>query len=297
MSNIFITSATGYIGEAVANALLENGYNVSALAYRDASAEKLEARGIKVYRGSLKEVDTYKEALKLADVVIHTAAVNDSDFAQYDTLTVDTILDELKGTNKTFIYTSGTWVLGDTGSILADEKTPTNPIAIVAFRALNEQKVVQAAKEGIKSIVIRPTIVFGNEQGIVAQLINHARESGESSYIGNGENHWSYIHVQDLAQLYVQAVKRGVAGAIYHASNGQSVNGRELAELVAKAARVETKRGLTSHEAREKYGFLAEAYSLNQQIDSTLARRELVWEPVIELSVETITNKKLAAVK
>ena len=297
MSNIFITSATGYIGEAVANALLENGHTVSALAYREASAEKLEARGIKVYRGSLKDAATYKEALKLADVVIHTAAVNDTDFAQYDTLTVDTILDALKGTNKTFIYTSGTWVLGDTGSILADEKTPTNPIALVAFRALNEQKVVQAAKDGIKSIVIRPTIVFGNGQGIVAQLINSAKESGESSYIGNGENHWSYIHVQDLAHLYVQAVKRGVAGAIYHASNGQSVNGRELAELVAKAAQVETKRGLTSHEAREKFGFLAEAYSLNQQIDSTLARRELVWEPIIELSLETIANKKLAAVK
>lgn len=75
------------------------------------------------------------------------------------------------------------------------------------------------------------------------------------------------------------------------------MNGRELAELVAKAAHVETKRGLTSHEAREKYGFLAEAYSLNQQIDSTLARRELVWEPIIELSLETITNKKLAVVK
>ncbi|MFX5714072.1 NmrA family NAD(P)-binding protein, partial [Acinetobacter baumannii] len=72
MSNIFITSATGYIGEAVASALLESGHAVSALAYRDASAEKLEARGIKVYRGNLKDVATYKEALKLADVVIHT---------------------------------------------------------------------------------------------------------------------------------------------------------------------------------------------------------------------------------
>lgn len=296
MANIFLTSATGYIGEAVA-AALQSRHTISALAYSEQPADKLQRSGIKVYRGDLKDTATYKDALKEADVVIHTAAVYGPDFAKYDTLTVDTILAALKGTGKTFIYTSGTWVLGDTGSVLADEKTPTNPIALVAFRAANEEKVVNAAKSGVHTIVIRPTIVFGNEKGIVGQWIKQARETGESTYVGNGDNYSSYIHIDDLAQLYVSAIESGAAGSIYHGSNGQPVKGRELAELVAKAAPVETKRGLTGDETREKYGPLAEAFSLNQHIDNTRAKLELGFSPKYLLNLETIGKKELVTTK
>src|SRR5262249_19374236 len=154
MSKVFLTSATGYIGEAVAQAFKKKGYEVSALARNDRSAEQLQKAGVKPVRGDLKEPQTYTEAVRNAEIDVHTAATNDADYAKYDGLAVDTILKTFEGTKNTFIYTSGVWVLGNTGDKHADEKAQYNPINLVAWRPEHEQRVLNAAKNGLKTIVI-----------------------------------------------------------------------------------------------------------------------------------------------
>src|SRR5438552_10784283 len=104
MAKVFLTSGTGYIGAAVAQAFKQKGYEVTAIARNDRAHEQLQKAGIKPLRGDLKDAQTYTEAVRDADVVIHTAATNDADYAKYDALAVDTILQAVEGTKKTFIY-------------------------------------------------------------------------------------------------------------------------------------------------------------------------------------------------
>lgn len=298
MAKYFLTSGTGYIGFAAAKAAKEAGHDVTALARSDESAARLEEFGIKVQRGDIKRPETYKDILKQFDVVIHTAAAYGPDFAQVEEQTVKAVVEALKGTNKTFIYTSGVWVLGNTGDKPATEESQTNnALPLVAWRPQVEQHVVAAAKEGVKTIVLRPGIVYGNGGGIVAQVYEIAKATGNAPVIGNGDNRWSLVHVDDLAQLYVLAAEKAPAGTILHGSDEAPLKQREIAELVAKAAGVPGKVQVqTIEEARKNFGAFADGLALDQHVNAPKTRSLLNWQPkAAKLAQELTQNVKQLA--
>src|SRR5712692_5738855 len=156
--NVFLTGATGYIGSAVAEAVIAAGHSVKGLARSDAAAGQMSLKGITPWRGDLTSPAALAEGVKAADGVIHAGTTNDG---RLDREAVRAMLDALPGAGKPFIYTSGIWVLGNTGNKPADESAPLNPIALVAWRPAVEAMVLVSAKRGFLSVVIRPAVVFG----------------------------------------------------------------------------------------------------------------------------------------
>lgn len=279
MANLFITNATGYIGSAVAEQFKARGYQVTALARTDKAVQQLEQRGYKAYRGDLRIPEEFVQAAKEADVIIHTAATNDKDFGTVDQAATEALLNALKGTDKTFVYTSGTWVLGSTGNIHADETTAANPIPVVAWRVELEKKVQEAKNYGVRSIVIRPTVVYGREGGLIASFYATAQKDGYARYIGEGQNHVSLVHIDDLANLYVIAVERAEAGSLLHASNDAPYTLKQIAELVATAGGLDGKvKSWPIEEARSIYGPAVDGFVLDQKIESKKTRDALGWQ-------------------
>src|ERR1039458_6104731 len=84
------------------------------------------------------------EGARNADAVIHTALAAAADTGQVDRAAVKAIVGALSQFNRPFIYTSGCWVVGDTGDKVADEDTPLAPTPLVAWRPANEQLVLAA---------------------------------------------------------------------------------------------------------------------------------------------------------
>lgn len=279
MANLFITNATGYIGSAVAEQFKSRGYEVTALARSDKAVEEITKRGYKAYRGDLRKPQEFEQAVKEADIVIHTAATNDQEFGKVDQAATEAILNALKGTNKTFIYTSGVWVLGNTGNVLADETTPVNPIPVVAWRPAVEQKVIEAKNYGIRSIVIRPTVVYGRGGGLIASFYATAQKDGYARYVGKGENHVSLIHIDDLANLYLLAAENAPAGALLHASNETPRTLKQIAELVAASTgQPGNVKEWPIEEARKIYGAAVDGFVLDQRIESKKTRDSLGWQ-------------------
>lgn len=293
MSKLFITNATGYIGSAVAKHFKQKGYEVTALARNEDAVRRLTEVGIKAHQGDLQRPDSYLDAVRNTDIVIHTASTNDANFAQYDELTVNSIIEALAGTNKTFIYTSGTWVLGDTAGQPANEETPYNPLPLVAFRPKVEKRVLDAAEKDIRTIVIRPAIVYGQNRGIIAGLFEQARKDGKVRYIGKGTNHWSFVNVEDLAELYLAAAERGSAGSLFNASNGEFLTTREVAEHVANAAGIPNKiESWTLEEARQVLHSFADGFAVDQKIDASRALRVLGWQAKRPSLVQHLATEK-----
>ena len=169
---IFLTGASGYIGTAVAERLRAAGHQVTALARSDATAAKLESAGIKAVRGDFADPESVGSAAGSADGVISMATTYDPSI---DGPAIDAILDALAGSNKPFVYTSGIWSHGDTGSKVVDETWPPNPAELVRWRQKVEDRVLEGAKRGIRSVVIRPAIVYGRGGGIPAGFVESAR--------------------------------------------------------------------------------------------------------------------------
>jgi nucleoside-diphosphate-sugar epimerase len=272
---VFVTGATGYVGTAVAEALRAAGHDVLGLARSEEAARKLEAGGCTALRGSLADADVLARGAREADATIHLAATGAADQAEVDTAAVRVMLDALAGGGTPFVYTSGVWVLGSTGDATADEDAPTNAASIVAWRPAVERMVGDAAARGIRSVVIRPGVVYGRGGGTPASFIASGRKKGVVRYVGDGSQRWPFVHVDDLARLYVLALD-APAGTVLNAA-GPSLPVREVAEAAARAtgARAES---WPLEDARARLGVYADALALDQQVSSGRAEA-LGWHP------------------
>src|ERR1700758_2095932 len=77
--HVFVTGASGWIGSATVDELLAAGHQITGLARSDASAAALEAKGVRVRRGDLDDLESIRAGAEAAEAVIHLA--NKHDFA------------------------------------------------------------------------------------------------------------------------------------------------------------------------------------------------------------------------
>jgi nucleoside-diphosphate-sugar epimerase len=290
---VFLTGATGYIGSAVAERLRAAGHQLTALARSDASAAKLESAGIQPIRGDFSDPKSVGSAADAADGVISLATTYDP---AIDGPAIDAILEALAGSNKPFIYTSGIWSHGDTGGKVVDETSPPNPAELVRWRQKVEQRVVDGARRGIRSVVIRPAIVYGRGGGIPAGFVDSARKEGAARYVGTGRNRWPLVHVDDLADLYLLALEKAPPGTLLLGVHGPS---RPVSDIAAAASRGAGAGGRTVatplEEARKKIGAYADALALDQQASGQRAQDLLGWKPRRPDALEDLERGSYAA--
>jgi nucleoside-diphosphate-sugar epimerase len=274
---VFLTGASGYIGSTVAERLRAAGHRLTGLARSDAAAARLMDAGVTPIRGDFAEPRSVGAAAGQADGVISMATTYDP---AIDGPAVDAILEALAGSNKPFIYTSGIWAHGDTGGKVVDESSPPRPAELVKWRQAVEDRVLSAARRGIRTIVIRPAIVYGRGGGIPAGFVESARSQGAARYVGTGENRWPFVHVDDLADLYALALEKAPPGTLLLGVSGPSYR---VGEVAAAASRGAGAAGRTTawplDEARQKLGGSADALVLDQQASGKKARELLGWRP------------------
>ena len=299
MKTVFVTGASGYIGAAVAAAFRAEGYRVAGLARSDASVARLTASGIDAVRGDLRDPATFLDAVGAADVVVHAGATADADFQTVDQASVEAILGALAGTGKTFIYTSGSWILGSTGDPGADEDAPTKPLPANTFRVALEHRIRTAAGTDVRSMIIRPGFVYGRGGGIIAGFVRQAVQERLVRHVGTGTNRVSVVHVDDLAKLYVLAAQKGTPGAIYHGVSGAPLPYRDLAHSVAALAGLPADQveSWPVDEARKVLGWYADGFLMDSHLTSGKTQAALGWSPARSYVTEELARESDAAAR
>jgi len=269
--NVLLTGSTGYIGSAVLDALLGRGHDVLAVVRSEAAAQKLAGSGATAVVGDLGDREWLAAALRGVDGAIHLAAASDGTSAQLDDGVIDAVLAAFAGTDKPYLHTSGIWIWGEGADLT--EQTPQQPPAIVTWRVAREQRLLDA---DVRATVVAPGIVYGHGGGIpVGVVAGGARdEDGALLLVGDGTQHWTTVHVEDLADLYVLALEAGGPGGRLIAASGQNPTAREVAEAVGGAVRAES-----ADATRARLGTaFADALLLDQQATGSRARA-LGWRP------------------
>lgn len=278
---ILVTGATGYIGAVVAETLAERGHAVVAAARTAVAEAELLARGYEAFRAGLHDPAALGAAAAACDATIHAAATQDDDMGPVEQAAVRAVLARLEGTGAPFIYTSGVWVYGSApaGRVL-DEDSPTDPVETFSWRPALEAEVVAAATAGVRTIVIRPGMVYGRGGGPLNQFAGMA-DAGVPRYVGDGSNHWTLVHVDDLAELYALALERAPAGMLVNGVIGPPLHVRDMAEAATAGA------GFTAapvawpvaDAAVELGEVTAEAVTRDHRISGERARALLGWGP------------------
>ena len=292
---VFVTGASGYIGGSVAAALRGAGHQIVGLVRSAQKAPQVQALGIEAASGTLDDGALLARLARDADAVVHAA---DADHRS----AVDAMLAALAGSGKAFIHTSGSSIVGDqawgeaSGKTYEDE-TPFTPGPGRTARVAVNQRVLAAAREGVRAAVVSPSLIYGPGRGAhresiqVPRLAALARKSGVARHVGRGENLWSNVHIDDLADLYLRVLAHAPAGASYYAENGEC-SMRRLCEAISRALGWDGRtQGMSKQEAIAEFGEgpAAYTYGSNSRVRATRARRELGWAPRHDALLESLT--------
>jgi nucleoside-diphosphate-sugar epimerase len=269
---VLLTGATGYIGGRVAAELSAAGHQVVAVARSDSGERQLRALGHTTARGDLGQPSSLVAAAAGCDGVVHLAATQDDGMETAELASVRAFLTGLAA-GTAFVYTSGVWVYPSAppGELL-DERSATDPVSLYAWRPALEAEVVAAAR--LRTIVIRPAMVYGRGGGPLTQFSEMADDDGVPRYVGGGANHWTLVHVDDLAQLYRLALERAVAGTLLNGAVGEPVAVRDLAAADSAGRGLAGPRAWPADEAAAVDGV-----TRDHRISGERARTLLGWRP------------------
>jgi nucleoside-diphosphate-sugar epimerase len=278
---VLVTGGSGHVGAALVPDLLQAGHEVIGLARSDTSAAVLEQRGAKVARGDLADLDSLRRAASTAEGVIHLAfdheamMVGDIDGAgATDLAAVQALAEGLGGDGKPLVGTSGTLLLSG-----LDRAATEDDVIDGGYRVDTENLIVSLADRGVRSSVLRlPPVVHSSldKYGFIPILINIARTTGRSGYVGEGANRWPAGHTLDVARLYRLAVEGAPAGSRLHAVDDEGIPFRQIAETISRHLGVPT-ASIPADEVPAHFGFVPVA--LDNPTASTRTRALLGWKP------------------
>jgi nucleoside-diphosphate-sugar epimerase len=278
---VFLTGGTGYVGSAIRDALVRAGHEVTAVVRTPEKARLVTAEGARAIVADLAAPATYRTAADAHDVLVHAAETKPAERQAVDRIAIDTLLAAAHEGRRPrlFVYTSGVWVLGNTPRP-AGEDAPVDPVPHVAWRPGHERLVLDSAANGLRTIVVRPGIVFGGQGGIVGDLLKDA-SNGLIRVIGDGTNRWPLVYDRDLGDLYVRLIASADASGIYHANDEGDERVNDIVEDIAEHMPVRPDvRHMPIKEARLKLGPKADALALDQVVRSARARA-LGWAPTL----------------
>jgi len=275
---VTLTGATGFIGSHILAELHAHGHEVTALVRDDAQADAVASKGATPAIVDLRDRPAVVNTLNDADGAIHTASPGDATSADLDSAVVDAAIEAFDGTGKPYLHISGLWVYGANPSITED--SPLDAPAMVSWKEPIERRVLDAS--GMRGVVIVSSLAYGDGGGGIPGLLlgSPLDPDGNLIMLGTGRQHWSTVHVADLADLFRRVLESDSARGYYVVGNGLSPTVADLTEAAAVAAGAPGAVSGSDEEARSRLGdYFAEVLLLDQGTAATKARTELGWLP------------------
>lgn len=278
---VFVTGATGFVGSAVVQELRDAGHRVLGLVRSDASAQALALTGAEVHCGSIDDLESLRAGAAACDAVIHTAF--DHDFSRFaencvrDRVAIEALGAAIEGSSRPLLVTSG--LAMQAAGRPGHEGDDCLPVSEGYPRA-SEPTALALAARGVNAAVVRlsPTVHGAGDHGFVPILIDLARRTGRSAYIGEGMNAWSAVHRRDAAVVYRRAIEAPRAGARWHAVAEERLLFKDIAAAIGEQLGVPVV-SLSAEEAPAHFGWFTKFAGLDLAATSAVTREALGWTP------------------
>jgi farnesol dehydrogenase len=246
---IFITGATGYIGNNLALRLANEGNTVHALCRNAAKQQLLQHDNIKLFDGDITDAVSIEKAMQGCEQVYHLAAfarVWAKDPSVFYKLNVDgtrNVLNAARANNiSRIVFTSTGGVLGP-----SKDKPVTEDDARIGdvFNEYEDSKTKAEAlcKQYVSDynmhiVIVNPPRVYGpgieSESNAVSKLIKLYIKGKWKIIPGDGKRTGSYVYVDDIVNGHILAMQKGRAGERYILS-GVNASYNQFFAMLAKA--------------------------------------------------------------
>jgi nucleoside-diphosphate-sugar epimerase len=278
---VLLLGATGSIGSAVTAELIRHGYDLTALARSDTSAETLKAQGVGVLRGDIRSPEAWVPAVRNADAVVHMASTFSDDMEAVDTRLTAALLAEIGAAPQPvrLVYTGGCWLFGATGERIANETSPFDPIP--AFRWMIDNAAMLDGAANTQAVIVHPAMVYHRDGGVLWRFLDGVRDHGRAEVWGALETRWPVVHRDDLAVLYRLILEHGYPGDSSCAAAEDGVWVGDMAAAVHRRFGIDAEPLVRpTADVMAQHGDWALGPTLDQQMSGAKAMRDLGWQPI-----------------
>ena len=240
-----VTGATGFVGAAVARALLREGWEVRALARRGSDRTNLAQLRVEVAEGDLNVGATIDPALEGCQALFHVAA----DYRLCAPNPAELYRTNVEGTRYLLaaarrmgigkiVYTSSVATMGiPADGSPGDEHTPVALAAMIGHykrsKFLAEAVAIEAAHAGVPVVIVNPSTPVGPgdiKPTPTGRLVLDAAAGRMPAYVDTGLN---IVHVDDVAAGHLLAYHRGEVGQRY-ILGGEDMTLQQMLEYIAQ---------------------------------------------------------------
>ncbi len=246
MATVLITGGTGLIGTAITKALVDKGYTVYIL-----TRKARPSHGNLIYKEWNVRAQTIDEtAISEADFIVHLAGANVADGRWTDKRKGEIVDSRVKSgglviksvktiPNKVQAVISASAI----GWYGADPQVP-NPKPFIETDSADssflgstceqwEAAIKPVTELGKRLVIFRTGIVLSNEGGAYAEF-KKPLNAGAATVLGNGKQVISWIHIDDMVKLYIEAIENEAWQGIYNAVAPLPVTNKQLILEMAK---------------------------------------------------------------
>jgi len=244
-----ITGGTGFLGRAMINQLLEQGYKVRN--YSRSSAPDLEKRGVEMHSGDLQDLPSLEKAMRGCDVVFHVAARvgfwgDEQEFVRVNVRGTENVIAACRSTGvKRLVFTSSPSVVFDGSDMENVDESAPYPKHFHAYypktKALAEQAVRAANDAQLATVSLRPHLIWGPNDTHLTDGILQRGKKGRLRKIGFAAKKADFTFVEDVARAHLLAAEKlkpgsVVAGKTYFISQDEPLAIWDFADRVLRAA-------------------------------------------------------------
>jgi uncharacterized protein (TIGR01777 family) len=239
--HILITGGSGLIGKALTKELLKKGYGVSHL-----SREPVNNPQVTTFLWDIGKSEVDKHCIDGVDMVIHLAGAGIADKRWTDnrkkeiinsrTKSIGLIYQLIKNkSNKVsaVISASATGYYGNRGDeLLTEESQPGN--GFLSECCIEWEKAVdEGLSLGLRILKFRTGVVLDEEGGALPQMSMPVKLGLGSPY-GSGKQWISWIHWQDVVDLYLYGIENTNLSGVYNMAAPQPITNKQLMQAIAK---------------------------------------------------------------
>ncbi|HLV10407.1 MAG TPA: NAD-dependent epimerase/dehydratase family protein [Halanaerobiales bacterium] len=298
---VMVTGGAGFIGSSIVDKLLDKGYEIIVVDNLSTGKEENLNPGAEFYKLDINSPELYEIFEKREiDYLIHHAAQIDVNrsveaplFDAGNNIMASINLFEAccqHGVKK-IIYASSAAVYGDPDYLPVDEKHPLRPMSPYGISKHTPEHYLKIYSDiyGIEYTVFRYSNAYGPRQdplgegGVISIFIDQMLADKKPIIYGDGENTRDFIHIYDIVEANIRALKQGANEILNISCNTQnSIN--ELYGIINKILGTE----ITAIYEDQRKGDISHSC-----LDNSRAREVLGWAPEYDLYsglVQTISH-------
>lgn len=242
---VLVTGASGFVGGAVARALVQAGSHVRVLMRQGADTDLVKALPVDMVAGDVRDYPSVLQAVRGCHQVYHVAALyklwvrHKQDMYDCNVLGTENILKASRevGVEK-IVYTSSVATLGlpgDGGQ--GTEETPVSLSDMIGHykrsKFLAEQVTLQYAQDGLPVVIVNPSTPVGGgdiKPTPTGKFIVDFLNGNMPGYVDTGLN---VVDIEDVAQGHLLAARYGKIGEKYILGN-ENLTLRQILQFLAE---------------------------------------------------------------